>query len=71
MTIILDVLSVLVIICMIGAMLYVTKALKVRKENKASKDDSAKKQNLRTAGIFFCAYLLLNLLRLYLESNLV
>jgi len=71
MGILLDVLSVLVIICMIGAMIYVTKALKTRKESKASQDDSTKKQNLRMAGIFFTAYCLLNILRLYLESSLV
>lgn len=71
MSIVVDILSVLVIICMIGAMLYVTKALKVRKENKASKDDSVNKQHLTKAGIFFCAYLLLNMLRMYLESTLV
>ena len=69
MGIVIDILSALIIICMIGAMLYVTKALKIRKENKASKDDAAKKQNLRMAGVFFFAYLLLNVLRLYLESN--
>ena len=66
MSIFIDVLSVLVIICMIGAMLYATKALKARKADKADE----KKQNLKMAGIFFVGYGLLNVLRLLLEGSL-
>ena len=70
MDILLNVLSVLVIICLIGALLYFTKAMKAEKEKKAGKTHEEKNQNLRMAGIFCAAYLLLNLLRLYLENNL-
>lgn len=66
MGIVLDILSVLVIVCMLGAMLYATKALRARK---AQKDDE-KKQNLVRAGIFFAAYGVLNVLRLLLEGQL-
>ena len=66
MSIIIDILSVLVIICMIGAMLFVTKALRARKVQK----DEEKKDNLKMAGIFFAAYGLLNVLRLFLEGKL-
>lgn len=66
MSIILDVLSVLVIICMIGAMLYATKALRARK----AKQDGEKKQNLIMAGVFFAGYGLLNVIRLLVEANL-
>lgn len=67
MGIVLDILSVLVIICMLGAMLFATKALRARK---AQKDDE-KKQDLVRAGIFFAAYGVLNVLRLLLEGQLV
>ena len=66
MSIVVDILSVLVIICMLGAMLSATKALKARKNQK----DEEKKQNLIKAGIFFAAYGLLNVLRLLLERQL-
>ena len=66
MKIVTDVVSVLVIIVMLGAMIYATKALKARKGQK----EEEKKSNLKTAGLFFMAYVLLNLLRLYLMGNL-
>lgn len=66
MSIVLDVLSVLVIICMIGAMLYATKALKAGKNLKHEE----KKQNLIMAGVFFAGYGLLNMIRLLVEANL-
>lgn len=64
MSIILDILSVLVIICMLGTMLFATKALRARKAQK----DEEKKQDLVRAGIFFAAYGLLNILRLMMEN---
>ena len=64
MGIVVDILSVLVIICMIGAMVFATKALRARKGQK----DDEKKQNLKMAGIFFLGYALLNVLRLLAEN---
>ncbi len=66
MSILIDILSVLVIICMIGAMVFATKALRARKNQK----DEEKKQNLKMAGIFFAGYGLLNVIRLMVEANL-
>lgn len=66
MKIVTDAVSVLVIICMLGAMIYATKALKAGKGQK----EEEKKGNLKMAGLFFVAYALLNLLRMYLMGNL-
>ena len=65
MKIVVDVVSVLTIICMLGAMIYATKALKARK----GKKEEEKKGNLIKAGIFCAGYVLLNVLRMYLMGK--
>ena len=60
-------LSGLVIICLLGAMLYATKAIKARRKG----HDEEKRKNLTMAGIFFVCYLAVNLLRLMVEGKLV
>ena len=66
MSVIVDVLSVLVVICMLGAMLFATKALRARK----AQSEEEKKQNLVMAGYFFAGYALMNVLRLLAEGYL-
>ena len=65
MGIVIDIVSVLTIICLLGAMLYATKAFK------AKEDKQYKKQSVQKAGIFFLGYCLLNVLRLMMENNLI
>lgn len=64
MGIVLDVLSVLVIICLLGALMYATKALKAGKTDKVNE----KKQNIKMAGLFLAGYALLNVVRLLVEN---
>ncbi len=61
-----DIVSVLVIICMLGAMLYVTKAIKAGRKQMVTE----KKTFLKVAGYFGAGYLALNVLRMFLESKL-
>ena len=67
MTLFINILSALVLACLIGVMLYVTKALRARKAG----DEKETKGNLRTASFFVVGYLCLNLLRLLLEGKLL
>ena len=60
------VLSVLVLVFLMGAMLFATRAFKAAK----AKNDQEKRENLRTAGICVAIYTVLNILRLYLEGSL-
>jgi membrane-anchored protein YejM (alkaline phosphatase superfamily) len=60
-------LSGLVIICLLGAMLYATKAIKARRKG----NDEEKQKNLKMAGVFFFGYLAVNMIRLWAESNLI
>lgn len=64
MELLLQILSVVVIICLIGAMLYATRAIKNKN------DENLKKDHLRKAGLCFIAYAVLNVLRLLLEGNI-
>ena len=59
-----DIVSVLVILCLLGAMLYVTKAIKAGRKQQTDE----KKAFLRNAGFFGAGYLALNILRMFLES---
>ena len=59
-------LSGLVIICLLGAMLYATKAIKARRNG----NQEEKRKNLTMAGIFFVCYLAANLIRLMVEGKL-
>ena len=56
----------LVIICLLGAMLFATKAIKAQRTGKLED----KKKNLTMAGIFFLCYLAANAIRMMAESNL-
>ena len=60
-------LSGLVIISLLGAMLYATKAIKARRKG----NHEEKQKNLTMAGIFFVCYLVINLVRLMAEGKLV
>ena len=60
-------LSGLVIICLLGVLLYATKAIKARRKG----NDEEKRKNLTMAGIFFVCYLAANLIRLMVEGKLV
>lgn len=57
----------LVITCLLGVMLYATKAIKARRKG----NDEEKRKNLTMAGIFFVCYLAANLIRLMVEGKLV
>ena len=57
----------LVIICLLGVLLYATKAIKARRKG----NDEEKRKNLTMAGIFFVCYLAANLIRLMVEGKLV
>ena len=61
-----DIVSVLVIICLLGAMLYASKALKAQKQH----HHEQKKAHWRNTGLFVAGYLMLNVLRMFLESKL-
>ena len=65
MKVVIDFVSVLVIVCLIGAMGFATRALKRGKDGKPEE----KKENMKKAGTFFIGYGLLNILRLVLERN--
>lgn len=60
-------LSGLVIICLLGAMLYATKVIKARRKG----NDEEKQKNLKMARVFFFGYLVVNMIRLWAESNLI
>lgn len=60
-------LSGLVIICLLGAMLYATKAIKARRKG----NHEEKQKNLTMAGIFFVCYLAVNFIRLMVEGKFV
>jgi hypothetical protein len=66
MTFVFDIVSILVIICLLGAMLYVSKAIKAGRKQKTDE----KKAFLRTASFFGAGYIALNILRLFLESKM-
>ena len=66
MKIVFDIISVLVILCLLGAMLYISKAIKAGRKQQSSE----KKDFLKTAGFFGAGYLVLNILRMFLESQL-
>ncbi len=55
------VVAILVLVTLMATLMYVTKMIKA-KDNKAEKTEYSKK-----AAIYFCLYLALNALRLYLE----
>ena len=54
------IISVLVIICLMGTMLYVTRAIKAQRSNKQEE----KRKNMTKAAIFVAFYLVLNVIRL-------
>ena len=62
-----DIVSVLVILCLLGAMLFGTRALKARKTGQ----NEEKKKNLKYTILFLAGYALLHILRLYLNGNLL
>ena len=66
MDLIINIRSVLVLLFLMGAMLFATKAFKAAK----AKNDKEKQRNLRMAGILVAVYAVLNILRLYLEGGL-
>ena len=66
MKILFDIVSVMVIICLLGAMLYASKALKAQKQHR----DEEKKAHLKMIGLFAAGYVLMNVVRLFLESRL-
>ena len=59
-------LSGLVIICLLGVLLYATKAIKARRNG----NQEEKQKNLTMAGIFFVCYLAVNVIRLAVEGKL-
>lgn len=59
-------LSGLVIICLLGALLYATKAIKARRNG----NDEEKRKHLTVAGMFFMGYLAANLIRMMAEGKL-
>ena len=62
---IVTIISGLVIICLLGTMLYATKAIKAQR----AKNMEERQRNLTRAGIFFVGYLLLNVIRLLAVNN--
>ena len=64
MTVLQYLLSLAVLAALLGALMYITKAFK------AQKDTAEKTACVKKASLFFLGYLLLNALRLYVESGL-
>ena len=62
---IITIISGLVIICLLGTMLHATRAMKAQR----AKNMEERQRNLTRAGIFFAAYLLLNVIRLIAANN--
>ncbi len=67
MDMLLKLISAMVIVCLLGTMLYATKALKARK----SGNPEDKKKNLTLAGCCFAAYCVCNIVRWIVESKVV
>ena len=61
------VISGLVIVCLLGAMLYATKAIKAQRSNKPEE----RRKNLTMAGVLFAGYLFMNMVRLFVENQLI
>ena len=64
MEMLITVISGLVIVCLLGAMLYATKAIKSQRANQPRE----RQKHLTMTGILFAAYLILNMVRMYLEK---
>ena len=64
---VLKLISAVVIICLLGTMLYATKALKAGKSNNAEE----KKKNLTLAGCCLAAYFVFNVIRWIVENKVV